>query len=651
MTFKLLELGKYRPVVIGITLFLLIDAAVLGLNFHIANQLAASARTLATVGRQRTLSQQIVKGLLQLDNAVAIGADPEPILREFKTAYQLFDGALAAVDAGGFTFDAESRPIYIDAVTEPEGRFLVDKSTALWERFEEALAPVVNTTRLASDRNFATSTGMSDEDTEALQATMSDLYTSIDFVSENSLEMLALMNAITTYFERQAEREVTWLRTTQIVAMLLALVFFFLVLLHFARVLHRSDVALRRSEREFRTVFETSVAGLFKMRLDGQIVSANPALIALLGYDDMDDLRAGEAGLDPARRAVRAETMAQFCTDRETVQNAELELTRKDGQTVSVLASYQRLDDEDGTPLFYEGSFTDHSERKLLEAQLAQAQKLESIGQLAAGIAHEINTPTQFVGDNIRFLKESFDDLTLVTESHARIVEALEAGDVPQGLIDAAKKAEQDADLEYLSEEIPNAIDQSVDGVARIANIVRAMKEFSHPGGSDKEVINLNRAIESTVTVASNEWKYVAAMETDFDPDLIQVPCFPQEFNQVILNIVVNAAHAIGDKVSGENDDLGKITIATKRLAGHAEVRITDTGGGIPEHVRSSIFNPFFTTKEVGKGTGQGLSIAYNAVVEKHGGSLSFETEDGVGTTFIIMLPLADETDEHEAAA
>ena len=197
----------------------------------------------------------------------------------------------------------------------------------------------------------------------------------------------------------------------------------------------------------------------------------------------------------------------------------------------------------------------DITQRKHLEHQLAQAQKLESIGQLAAGIAHEINTPTQFVGDNTRFLQTAFSDLHTLLEQYERLHEAAQRGPVAAGLLAEVDAARQAADLEYLCSEIPQAITQSLEGIARVSNIVRAMKDFSHPGDQEKQTVDLNKAIESTATVARNEWKYVADLETDFDPDLPAVSCWVADFNQVILNMIVNAAHAIRDVVG---DDGGR---------------------------------------------------------------------------------------------
>jgi signal transduction histidine kinase len=175
--------------------------------------------------------------------------------------------------------------------------------------------------------------------------------------------------------------------------------------------------------------------------------------------------------------------------------------------------------------------------------------------------------------------------------------------------------------------------------VERVATIVKAMKEFSHPGSAEMKAVDLNHAIESTLTISRNEWKYVADTATEFDPHLPVVRCLPGEFNQVILNLVVNAAHAISD-VKTRGRQKGRIIVTTRRDGDWAEIRVRDTGTGIPEAVRGRIFTPFFTTKEVGRGTGQGLAIAHTVVVKKHGGTLDFETEEGKGTTFIIRLPI-----------
>lgn len=286
------------------------------------------------------------------------------------------------------------------------------------------------------------------------------------------------------------------------------------------------------------------------------------------------------------------------------------------------------------------------SERLVLESQLIHAQKMESIGSLAAGIAHEINTPAQFVGDNLAFLRDSIGDVTNLFGAYDRLLQAAKENAVTAEILDEVDGAREEADLEFLVGELPKAIEQSSDGITRVSGIVRAMKEFSHPDTGDMTACDLKKAIENTVTVAKNEWKYVADVETEFDPALPPVVCLAGEFNQMILNLITNAAHAIGEKIDKEKGERGRIRISTKLDDDRAEIRVSDTGGGIPEKIRKKIFNPFFTTKPVGRGTGQGLAIIHNSVVNKHRGEVKFETEEGKGTTFIIRLPIGRPEEE-----
>jgi len=280
-------------------------------------------------------------------------------------------------------------------------------------------------------------------------------------------------------------------------------------------------------------------------------------------------------------------------------------------------------------------------ELRLTQAKLLQAQKLQAIGQLAAGIAHEVNTPAQYVTDNVSFLQRAFDKLWKLIEAQSNVVEAVRAGDATPQAVEAVDAARASAKLDYLARQVPRAIEQSMAGLGQVSSIVKAMKEFSHPSGTEKQPFDLHDVIESTSIVAKSEWKYVADLEFDFDWNLPAVLLLRNEFSQVLLNLIVNAAHAIADSLPPSSTEKGKIVISTKSVGENVEVRIKDTGAGIPEAVRGRIFEPFFTTKEVGKGTGQGLAIAYSVVVDKHGGSISFETEEGRGTTFIIALPLS----------
>ena len=277
----------------------------------------------------------------------------------------------------------------------------------------------------------------------------------------------------------------------------------------------------------------------------------------------------------------------------------------------------------------------DITERRLLEDQVGRSNKLEAIGQLAAGVAHEINTPTQLVGSNLRFLGQQLDTiLGWLDKLHQQKDAAKTESKIPS-LIMGSEKDVTLAQLEYFKQEAPKAIEQSLEGIDRISHIVTAMRFFTHPGSENKEIADLNQIIQNAISLSRNEWKIIAEIKTDLDPNLPGVECLPIELSQVVLNIIINAIHAIQD--SGE--EKGQIVIVSRQAGELIEVSITDNGTGIPKEIQSKIFDPFFTTKDIGRGTGQGLAIAYTVIVKKHGGTLEFESETGKGTTFIIRLP------------
>jgi signal transduction histidine kinase len=279
-------------------------------------------------------------------------------------------------------------------------------------------------------------------------------------------------------------------------------------------------------------------------------------------------------------------------------------------------------------------------ERDRMQVKFLHAQKLESVGRLASGIAHEINTPIQFVSSNNDFLEESFQELKELLDGYEALFQSMKKGELNAALVEKAESLREDVDWEYLAEEIPTALKQTKEGLTRVATIVRAMKEFSHPGSKEKELRNLNDIAKTTGIVARNEWKYVAELKMNLAEDLPNVMCFSDDIGQVFLNIIINAAHAIEDKL-GRNPEgqKGIIALASKDGDGHVEVSISDTGIGMAKEMQRKVFDPFYTTKKVGRGTGQGLAIAWNIIVEKHGGELKVESEAGAGTTFIIRLP------------
>ena len=270
----------------------------------------------------------------------------------------------------------------------------------------------------------------------------------------------------------------------------------------------------------------------------------------------------------------------------------------------------------------------DITDRKELLEQLLQAQKLESIGRMAAGIAHEINTPAQYIMDYNRFIKDAFENLKIfIDKAHALEIKELEGITEKLG-------------LEFYEEEVPNAINGSLFGLEQISKIVKSVKGFTHPNNSEKSIYNINKIIQDTVNVSRNEWKYDCELSLDLDENLEDIKCYPVRLNQVILNMVINSAQSIHEKFSEDEDAAkGVISISTKDNGNYQYIRIEDNGKGIPEDIKNKVFDTFFTTKDVGVGTGQGLALSYDFIVKKHNGELSFESEEGHGTTFTIKLP------------
>ncbi|MBI3445399.1 MAG: hypothetical protein HY055_08540 [Magnetospirillum sp.] len=281
-------------------------------------------------------------------------------------------------------------------------------------------------------------------------------------------------------------------------------------------------------------------------------------------------------------------------------------------------------------------SFRDIEAIKQAQREAMQASRLASVGQLAAGIAHEINTPIQYIGDNLGFIRSAAGEIVPILDSARALAKSSHHGDLAP-LAEEFDRRVEAASLDFLLEELPGAIEQSLDGVAQVARIVLSMKEFSHPGSTQKSAVDINRALDSTLTVSRSTWKHIAQVVTQFDPVLPMVYCHPGEMNQVFLNLIVNAAHAIEE--SGKPLP-GTIRVSTRAEGDWVEIEVADSGTGIPEQIRERIFDPFFTTKVVGKGTGQGLSICYDVAVAKHGGQILVGGRPGEGAIFTLRLPI-----------
>jgi PAS domain S-box-containing protein len=348
---------------------------------------------------------------------------------------------------------------------------------------------------------------------------------------------------------------------------------------------------------------------------------------------------------------IGASWLRYFPPDRQAIMTEALRKTLDTGAT---LTFENNTPGPDGATIWFDSQIApitvggrivgavlvsqDVSERKRSHAELLAGRHMALLGTLAAGVAHEINTPIQFIGDSVQFLRQSCHDLLALFEKVQSLRQSAVNGQPLADAIAEAEQAEQAADLPYLRENMPEAFERCIDGLDRVTAIVRSLKEFAHPAVGEMGLVDLNRVVQNTLTIATNEYKYVAELQTDFG-DLPPVTCYAGQIGQAVLNIVVNAAHAIGDVVK-DSDQKGLITVRTRREGQSALIAISDTGAGIPEQVRARIFDPFFTTKEVGRGSGQGLAIAWSTVMKAHGGELTFDTKPSEGTTFYLRIPI-----------
>lgn len=385
----------------------------------------------------------------------------------------------------------------------------------------------------------------------------------------------------------------------------------------------------------------------------GCITEFNPSAVATLGWEreavmGRDFLRL----LVPSRfeelRVRGMQSLLEVNSTKDGNKVIELMVQKADGRELLMEVSLTKVE------VLGEGTYTailrDVSTRKEIERQLLQSQKLESVGQLAAGIAHEINTPIQYIRDNALFLKDECGNVTELVKSFSAALRHCVTNGFDESRLCELQMKEQALDLPFLLEEIPAAITQTIEGAEIVARIVRSLKEFSHPGKAEMSSVDINAGLESTMTVSRNEWKYVADLEMDLEDNLPTVMGFVGDLNQVFLNLIVNAAQSIEEKIKGSGVSKGKIEVKTRSVGSDVVIEIRDTGMGIPQEIQEKVFDPFFTTKEVGVGTGQGLTMAYNTIVEKHRGKISFKTEPGEGATFTIVLPAAGSCSDGLAA-
>ena len=400
--------------------------------------------------------------------------------------------------------------------------------------------------------------------------------------------------------------------------------------------LQQAQARLTSAARDKRAVLDSLSAFLIGVDHAGRVIEWNSVASSQFGVPAEQALFRPFDGLPlPWDRRTVGDAVAECLASGERVKRESLTVTSgSSARTVSITINPTQGEGGRGFALIG----ADITDRLLLETQLHQAQRLESVGTLAAGIAHEINTPMQFVGDNLRFVSRSVPSLASLLGLLPELVDAAGQGRIRAALARRLRDAAAGVDTGFLAEELPHALSEMEEGVRRVTTIVRAMKDFSHPGGQGRQSADLNQALSTTLAVARNEYKYYADIETDLGP-LPPVDCYVADLNQVFLNLLVNAAHAIRDKVE-HGGPRGTIRISTRAEDGTVEIRVADTGTGIAEPIRDKIFDQFFTTKPIGRGTGLGLAIVRAVVVDKHRGSIRFETEPGEGTTFVVRIPV-----------
>jgi len=413
-------------------------------------------------------------------------------------------------------------------------------------------------------------------------------------------------------------------------------------------IAHRKRIAdaLSDSQNRMMSINDSLFEGVLVFDENGHIALSNRAADRLLSAEEKLPSRDLDAVLrlvlDEHAVAFKAGPFRQVIRDGVGIQDEDALFVRRDGKPIAVAYACVPLLEKDGV----QGailSFRDIGAFKQAQRDALQASKLASVGQLAAGIAHEINTPIQYIGDNLRFLSNAFQSIVGLLKRSEQLLSGID-GEQAEQARSALERAREQADAEYLLENIPEAARQSLEGAGQVARIVLAMKEFSHPGERAKAEVDINRSVENTLAVSRNEWKQWATLEIKLEETLPRVNCLGGEINQVLLNLVINAAHAIEEAGRGAD---GKIQVATRRLdEDRIEISIEDNGVGMTEAVIEQIFDPFFTTKKIGKGTGQGLSICRDVIVAKHGGRISVHSTPGVGTRFSVILPIGEAEEE-----
>lgn len=389
-------------------------------------------------------------------------------------------------------------------------------------------------------------------------------------------------------------------------------------------------------------IIESLIEPLLVVDAELTITTANGAALKLFGFSGEGLIGRRVETLLARESFWFSDCLKQTLKSSGMIRQIDVRCQNRDGKKIPMSFSGSVILDAEGRVQGMVCLAQDMTERDALREELAFSHKMEAVGRLAAGIAHEINTPLQFIGDNAKFLAKEFENICELLGICQELAHAHEHSEISvvtlARLIDEIRKI----DVEYLVAEIPLSLKQSLEGILRVSQIVHAMKNFTHQDRESRVPADLNAGIQATVIISRNEWKYVANLEIDLDPTLPLVPCCVDEINQVVLNMIVNSSHAIKEEIDRGRYKKGSIFIRTKVCGDQVKISITDDGAGIAPKIVQHIYDPFFTTKEVGQGTGQGLAIAHDIIANKHKGGIEVASEVGSGTTFTISLPLRE---------
>ncbi|MEM9891796.1 MAG: ATP-binding protein [Actinomycetota bacterium] len=604
------QLSSYHMIVGTTAVFLVVAAGLLSLAF-------GTVRTLQTANGNNEVWSRIEFALLEV-NDIAGALSRESQSRASRNAVGTLDvyGYTTAMDANL----ADVRADLALLVDDPEIDRLVDNVDRAFERMADSAADTEIAIANGDAAGVANGSTLVRNRYELLLTNYADLNLAIH-VSEQ---------ALLDEQESQAEGRLLQAELAIVPAVVLLILMAFIGR-KIRRREQRLNTELRMQQQESQAIVDCLPIEIAWKDTEHRVLGVNSLQrTGITGWDASALVGRTFVALAPAEgRATwtAVEDLEQAAMEERTPQRNEFDvMIDGDNHIVRYSAAPLVLGDRMIGCVTYGEDVTEARE---MERALATTGRMESIGQLAAGVAHEINTPVQFVSDNARFLTSSFDELI---ELNGKLIELGRTHDEA-----ATARLADEADLEFLVEEVPQALAQSKEGLERVSEIVRAMKDFSHPG-DDVGDCDLNAIIETTMAVSRNEWKYVADLELDLDPELPIVQGSAGRIKQVLLNMLVNAAHAIEDGREGE--EKGRIEISTVAAGAVARITVSDDGCGMDDHVRERIFDQFFTTKEVGRGTGQGLTLAWD-MVKAQGGTIDVASTVGEGTTFTIGLPFA----------